>query len=665
MMPFLDVGTQFNLHGEPWSVKKVLSSTELEIKHMIRGTVGVYKRSQYLTDFISEAFVMPSPTRGENDAEVWLISDWPPEVQKKIRYRLKWVQGIDKHNVPKSRPKLEPFIKTFAKEISDSAPPSYKTISNWHSAWVKANRHPSGLMSGDNVRKSTTRIQRDLNKLYLQGIEEVYFLNPETTATDVKVWVEGQILKESNSHIADEKVSLSTIERRIADINEFDRIARKFGRTVALNLFNSRKYVTVPSRVLEVVEIDETWADIFVIAEDGTPLGRPNIIFVVDVYSRMILSIHISFLTPSSSTVLHAIKQAILPKNELLEQMSYVREEWDVYGIPDAIKSDNIQHYLSDDFITGLDELRIDHIKCPVGRPNFKGVVERLFGKISRLILAKTPGYAKPIRQRLTELDMDPEKTAVFTIDEVREILFKYFIDIYCHDYHDALEGTPAELWNDSVNDYGVRLDLPLKQIEISLRNTDESSIQNSGLTFEHIEYDSDDLKRLRERLKQKRLCLQGKKNPTVVFKYSIDDLGHIYVRDPETNKYLKVLAVDQVYASGLTYHQHKEIRKILNDKKTRIVTQAKLRAAKAELQAMCMLLIGKHTTSVPKKKVAKISEKQFGSVEDAALAIYNEFDIDLMSRSAPKVPLPLTSGLSAEMDDIFANDFGLGDEDV
>ncbi len=664
MISFMDVGTQFNLHGEPWKVRKVISPIEVEMSHMISGTTAVYDRKRYMADFISESLVLPTPQLGKDDTEVWLMSDWPPEAQKKIKYRLKWVQGIDKYNVPKSKPKLLPFIKSYSQEIDDIKPPSYKTISNWHTTWVKANRHYSVLISGDDIRKRSPRVQKDLNKLYLEGIETVYFAGPETNATDVKVWVEGKVESDRYSHISQEKVSLSTIERRIKDLDEFERVARKFGRTVALNLFNSRKKVTVPSRVLQAVEIDETWADIFVVAEDGTPLGRPNIIFVVDVYSRMILAVNISFMTPSSSTVLHAIKQAILPKNTILDQLTYVKEDWDVYGIPDAIKTDNIQHYLSDDFIAGLGELGIDHIKCPVGRPNFKGIVERLFGKVSRKILAKSPGYAKPLKQRFTELDLDPEKTAVFTIDEVRELVYKYFIDIYCHDYQHALEGTPIELWEDSFKDFGVRMDQPLRKIELALRNTGEASIQNGGLTFERIEYDDKggELQRLRQRLKQKRLNMKGQ-NPKVVFKYSVDDLGLIYVKDPETKQYLRIPAVDQQYASGLTYHQHKEIRSILNSKKTQVVTRPKLRKAKAELLDMCLGLISQHNPLIPRKKVAKLTETQFGSVDDAALAILDEFDSDNIPTT--KSPLPLTSGSDLIKDDFFTDDFELGDDDV
>lgn len=669
MIGFMDVGTHFNLHGEPWKVKKVVSPTEVEIKHLISGVVSAYNRTQFNSDYLTEYLVLPTPSSGDEETEVWLLSDWPEDVQQKVKFRLKWVLLVDKHSVPRSEHKLKPFVKEHSKDVSREFPefgtPSAKTVQIWYRSWIKASRHPLGLMSRDNTRKRSIRIQKDLNKLIDEAIEEIYFSGPETTATDVKNWVAGKVYEKPYEHLAKEKISLSTIERRIADIDEFERIARKYGRKYAINIFNSRKKVTVPLRALEVVEIDETWADIFVIDVDGTPLGRPNIIFVVDVYSRMILSIHISFLNPSSSTVLHAIKQAILPKNHILEQLSHVKEDWDAHGVPDAIKTDNIQHYLSDNFLTSLGELGIDHIKCPVGRPNFKGIVERLFGKISQLILSKAPGYAKPLKQRFTELDLDPERTAVFTIDEVREILFKYFIDVYCHDYQDAIEGTPAELWNESLHDYGVRFDQPLRKIELSLRNTGESSIQNDGLTFDRIAYDSDDLKKLRERLKQKRIDMNGKKNPTVVFKYSIDDLGHIYVRDPETKKYLKVEAVDQAYACGLTYHQHREIRKMLNDKKYRTVNQKKLRQAKTELIEICLGYKSNHKSLIPKKKIAKITEKQFGSIEEASFALFDEFDSANVVTDTSRSPIPLSTSLDLNIEDALSNILELGDDDV
>jgi hypothetical protein len=86
---------------------------------------------------------------------------------------------------------------------------------------------------------------------------------------------------------------------------------------------------------------------------------------------------------------------------------------------------------------------------------------------------------------------------------------------------------------------------------------------------------------------------------------------------------------------------------------------------AKKELIEMCLGFKSNHLTLIPKKKVAKITEKQFGSVDDAAMAIYEEFDTREGKEEPKNISSPSDCGLGLDDIDLFSQLDGLGDDDV
>lgn len=95
------------------------------------------------------------------------------------------------------------------------------------------------------------------------------------------------------------------------------------------------------SHALEVVQIDHTKVDVFVIdSVHREPIGRPWLTLAIDVASRMVAGLYVSLESPSSTSVALAIRHLVLPKEPWLARLG-VAAEWPVDGAPEALHLDN------------------------------------------------------------------------------------------------------------------------------------------------------------------------------------------------------------------------------------------------------------------------------------------------------------------------------------
>ena len=122
------------------------------------------------------------------------------------------------------------------------------------------------------------------------------------------------------------------------------------------------------SRLNELWEMDSTPGDIML--EDG----RFTVIGCIDIYSRRLRLL----VSPTSKSVAVAalIRRAMI--------------EW---GVPEIIKTDNGQDYVSAHIERILEALSIDHHLCPPFTPENKPHVERALGTFSHGIVELLPGY--------------------------------------------------------------------------------------------------------------------------------------------------------------------------------------------------------------------------------------------------------------------------------
>ncbi|OCT16707.1 hypothetical protein A8709_08550 [Paenibacillus pectinilyticus] len=304
---------------------------------------------------------------------------------------------------------------------------------------------------------------------------------------------------------------------------KFDEVQRGF----------SNKEAKYP---LHIVEIDHTQLDIDVIDEKtGLVIGRPYISLGIDVYSRKIWCMEVSYEPPSADKVRRALMHGIFFKNS--KQKYGTINDWDIYGIPSIIYLDNGPEFKNAEVKRMINETLQSQIQFrPVKTPRYGGTIERYFGTLNSELIHRLDGTRKGSVQE--KGDYDSEKEALFTLEDIRELLSVYITDVYHHSVHKGLPieyPTPATRyyaglqmvgfpeWVDKEEEDHYRMELlPVLQ----------KPYTRDGVRFENIIYKSathNGLVRPREYKYR--------------VKYDSDDVSKLYLQLPDTGEYVELKA--------------------------------------------------------------------------------------------------------------------------
>jgi len=94
-------------------------------------------------------------------------------------------------------------------------------------------------------------------------------------------------------------------------------------------------------RPLEIVQIDHTKADIFVVDEETRmPLGRPWLTLAMDVCSRMVTGFYLTMEAPSRLSTSLCLLHSVFDKSAWLRERE-IDEPWPVAGLPETLHVDN------------------------------------------------------------------------------------------------------------------------------------------------------------------------------------------------------------------------------------------------------------------------------------------------------------------------------------
>jgi putative transposase len=180
--------------------------------------------------------------------------------------------------------------------------------------------------------------------------------------------------------------SRATVVRRLSVLR---KDPANFLTAVAAKLRDRSRLVKASytvERALSVVQIDHTIADVFIVDPNSRKcIGRPTLTVAVDVATRCICGICLSLESPSSLQVALCLENAVARKQNWLLSLG-LDLEWPVYGLPEALHTDNGREFHSAAFRRGCDLNGIDTLYRPPATPRFGGHIERLIGTLMRRI---------------------------------------------------------------------------------------------------------------------------------------------------------------------------------------------------------------------------------------------------------------------------------------
>lgn len=327
----------------------------------------------------------------------------------------------------------------------------------------------------------------------------------------------------------------------------YDEVERGFSNTEA-------KYP------LHIVEIDHTQLDLDVIDEKtGLVIGRPYITLGIDVYSRKIWCMEVSFEPPQQ-----------IKSEELLCMDYFLRMqkryntlfEWDVYGIPSVIYMDNGPEFKNAAVKRMINETLQSHVQYrPVKTPRYGGTIERYVGTLNSELIHRLYGTRKgSVKEKG---DYDSEKEATFTLDDIRELL-TYYITNYHYEVHKGLPlsfPTPAARYYSGLEMVGFPEWIDREEEEfyrMELLPVITKPYTRDGVRYENVIYkNTTHHKLVRPR--------EFKYN----VKYDSDDVSKLYLQIPETGEYIVLNAEKGIFdeIEGVNRFTFKKVIELLREK--------------------------------------------------------------------------------------------------
>lgn len=437
---------------------------------------------------------------------------------------------------------LRERLRSATEELQDTLPcPSTSTVRRWLQAFRAAGGWAIGLLPAHRNKGRKRVIHGELEDVIKDALHELWLIREPAPIRQVHLEI-GQRIKEINQYRVRSKwlpaPSQATLYRYLNDLDpEYVYTAQK-GVHAARRKFRSAIGMVNAKNINSRWEIDHTPLDVLVIDEEtGEVIGRPWLTIVIDRESRMVMGYVLHLLAPTMETVLHAIERAIRPKGNLLARYPSLHQDWPCCGFPLRIVPDNGAEFHAKGLISSFAEMGIEVLFPPSRSPKHKAVVERFFRTLAEDLIHTLPGTTfSNTRERD---DYPSEEMACFTMSALEKILVRWIVDVYhCKPHKSLRQKSPLSRWNELQSKRSIHLPRDLDDLEVMLSSRRARVVHHYGVELSGIRYNSEELQRIAHRAGQ---------GDRVEVRHR-DELGHVWIKDPEDEVFLQVPAIDSQY---------------------------------------------------------------------------------------------------------------------
>jgi putative transposase len=514
----------------------------------------------------------------------------PVELRYAARRRLSYVEaaqaGPRRMNSVKQ---LEQSIKEMAGKLGDVNPPHWRTVWRWLGKAGEAPAASTFVDAHSAKGNRTDRLDPRVREIVEQKIDEIFMKRPpvsvETLRDHVRVAID-----DANKTLPVELAcpTRTTLARSVTARPPRDVKAARFGEAAAAQEFDGVVTRKGPPRPLEVVELDHTKCDLFVVCDrTGLPIGRPTIAVAFDRCTRAPYGIYIGFDPPSVHTVMQCLRNGMLPKTYIDRKVRdgewKLSNRWSVCGKPKGLLLDRGLENLSDDLEDFAAEVGFHLQFAPRKTGKYKGGIERFLKTITKQLMHEQRGTT--FSNVVERDDYDAAKNAVITYDDLVYALHRYLLDVYACRPHKGLRKIPAKYYEEMVQKYPVQPIEDIQKLNMLFGRIDDRTLERTGIVFQHIVYYSQELVALLADPEFRRLS----PDRSIKFRYDPGDLEFVRVYDPVRDTYLMVPACerDADYVKGLSIWQHRLIVKHWNKRLREDADYGLISRAKVEIREL------------------------------------------------------------------------------
>lgn len=320
----------------------------------------------------------------------------------------------------------------------------------------------------------------------------------------------------------------------------------------------------------DYIEMDEVEVDVSLVSQinpDQT-VGRPIVYAMIDVYTRAIVSVSVSFENNSVIGLTNCLLALADDKIELCANydLSISNDIWPSNFIPRTIRTDRGSEYRSKEAKRIFNELNINLELVPGGSGSLKGSVEQWFHQMHTAQNALLEGKGLIEKRH----DSKHHREALLTIEEFKRILYAFVVahnQTYMKRYPlthemiaEKIAPTPCDLWKFGVAQYGAPRPITNRhQFIYSLLRPIDARITRKGIIYKDLYYmDFADLA-LREAMYR-----QGNKSATFEARIDPRDVGSLYTISKDGT--LKSIPLNTERTGnnyqGVSLAEYEEIRK-------------------------------------------------------------------------------------------------------
>jgi len=513
----------------------------------------------YLRTANTKYYRFPRRETGGNEERRPTMEELTEIARINTRRRINYIVGLEREEAfGSSRENLRRAIFKVANELADPRPPSESTVYKWRRRFRIARFDVSALFERVDLRGAPgkNRLDRTVEAIVHEKIETVFLSRKTGSAEEVRDAVSLAIQEENTTRIEADWLKLPglrTIQRRLGEINAYDRAVARYGEREASRRFANHLGARRVSRILEIVEIDHTPVDGMVVDEDGIVIGRPVFTVVFDRFSRCVLGYSLSLAGFGTHAVFEALRHALMPKTYLRKRYPELELTWECHGWFELLLMDNGREFHSRAVEDALINLSVMSEFAASRDPNDKPFVERFLKTFNYSFIHRQQGTTlAKVHERI---GFKAEDEACLTLEQLNSIIHVWITSAYHLRPHRGLSGrAPIDVWRESAQAFPPSLKCNAEDLDIEFSSVEESALQHYGIDLNTFSYVSEDLLALRR-------LLPPKSKVTVKAPYG--DAGIIWVWNPLEKVYIKAENKDPSYG-GLTIEQAKLAKRAL-----------------------------------------------------------------------------------------------------
>lgn len=499
------------------------------------------------------------PRDGESPSPPLISYDsLKPQHQEDLARKMAYVLAIRQAHLGRGmRRAITKLIGKVSERLGESKAPSASTVMRWARRYETSDGTALALVTANAHRRCERRLHPVMDAVVRDCIGKVYLTSAKNSLRHTLAIIHRQaerLVAAGKLTEADSRISLSTIARRVNELDAYRVIEAREGPARARMECRTSMEGTVAKYPLDVVEVDHTPMNWVVVCDrTGLPLGRPTLTVLIDAYSGYLLGFYVSFYGPGLSSVSGALRCAIRHKADLVAGVT-LKHEWLASGIPDWVVLDNGLEFHSPMFQRMGWELGSHFTYCRVRTPWLKPHVERFFASLDTWSLDRGR-----IHKRVANvLNMDPVKDAAIMFSAFVQGLVMYAVDFHPFQINERKIARPYDLMQEGLALVPpVRFPHDMQRLRMVSALSKQLTVHQGGVELNGLPFGSAELLPMRK--------AHGECFKTWV-KWDPDDMSHLWIQDPKTEAWVTSPCRWTEYANGLSWNQHLQIRKFARE---------------------------------------------------------------------------------------------------